>query len=72
MYIQTCTFTDNNKHVEQERTVRLSMININIYCNLTCIEKIQFNNDFNVITAIADFICSGILFHIGALSECRV
>ena len=30
MYIQTCTFTDNNKHVEQERTVRLSMININI------------------------------------------
>ena len=30
MYIQTCTFTDNNKHVEQERTVRLRMININI------------------------------------------
>jgi len=26
----------------------------------------------NVITIIADFICSGILFQIGTLSECRV
>ena len=30
MYIQACTFIDNSKHVEQERTVRLSMINIYI------------------------------------------
>ena len=30
LYIQTCTFTDNNKHVEQERTVRLSMIHIHV------------------------------------------
>jgi len=30
MHIQACTFTDNNKHVEQERTVRLSMIILKI------------------------------------------
>jgi len=30
LYIQTCTFTDNSKHVEQERTVRLSMIHIHV------------------------------------------
>ena len=50
MYIQTCSFADNNKHVDQERTVRLSMININIYCNLICIEKILFTIDLNVFT----------------------
>ena len=31
-----------------------------------------FSIHLNVITDIADFICSGILFQIGVLSECRV
>ena len=31
-----------------------------------------FNIDLNVFTVISDFICSGILFQIGALSDCRV
>ena len=31
-----------------------------------------FNIDLNVFTFIADFICSGILFQIGAQSDCRV
>jgi len=31
-----------------------------------------FNIDLNVFTVLADFICSGILFQIGALSDCRV
>ena len=31
-----------------------------------------FNIDLNVFTVLADFICSGILFQIGVLSDCRV
>jgi len=31
-----------------------------------------FNIDLNVFTVIADFICSGILFQIGVLIDCRV
>ena len=38
------------------------------YSDLICIENI----DLNVFTVIADFTCSGILFQIGALSDCRV
>ena len=34
--------------------------------------KDAFNTDLNVFTVIADFICSGILFQIGVLSDCRV
>ena len=47
------------------------MIIINI-ADLICIEKMLFNIDLNVFTVIADFICSGILFQIGVLSDCRV
>jgi len=48
------------------------MIDINIAIFKLCIEKRLFSMHLNVITVIADFICSGILFQIGTLSECRV
>ena len=35
-------------------------------------KKVTFNLDLNVFTVIATFICSGILFQIGVLSDCRV
>jgi len=35
-------------------------------------KDVFFNIDLNVFTVIADFICSGILFQIGVLSDCRV
>ena len=39
------------------------------YSDLICIEMCVFNIDLNVFTVTADFICSGILFQIGVLSD---
>ena len=47
------------------------MINI-IIADLICIENMLFNIDLNVFTFITDFICSGILFQIGAQRDCMV
>ena len=61
----------NNKQVEQERS-KTEYDNYK-YSDLICTEKMCFFNiDLNVFTVIADFICSGILFQIGVLSDCRV
>ena len=57
----------NNKHVEQERS-QTEYDNYK-YSDLICIEMCVFNIDLNVFTVIADFICSGILFQIGVLSD---
>ena len=57
----------NNKHVEQERS-QTEYDNYK-YRDLICIEMFVFNIDLNVFTVIADFICSGILFQIGVLSD---
>jgi len=43
-----------------------------IIADVICIEQMLFNIDLNVFTVIANFICSGILFQIGVLSDCRI
>jgi len=43
-----------------------------IIADVICIEQMLFNIDLNMFTVIENFICSGILFQIGVLSDCRI